>query len=108
MSGQLEQGGMETDGVAVALHNNAFEIVVEDDPRDPGPCPKGLDMAAQEVLHAGIEEEAQEDVARITQHHDEGHQGTLCTACKMANVPSCVAWPPRHAPSSCTQCVLPG
>jgi hypothetical protein len=43
-------------------------------------------MAAQEVLHAGIEEEAQEDVARITQHHDEGHQGTLCTACKMANV----------------------
>src|ERR1700686_259320 len=80
MSGELEQGGMETDGVAVALHNNAFEIVVEDDPRDPGPCPKGLDMAAQEVLHAGIEEEAQEDVARITQHHDEGHQGAACTA----------------------------
>jgi hypothetical protein len=40
MSGQLEQGGMETDGVAVALHNNAFEIVVEDDPRDPGHAPK--------------------------------------------------------------------
>jgi len=31
-------------------------------------------MTAQEVLKAGIEEEVQEDIARITQHHDEGHQ----------------------------------
>jgi hypothetical protein len=29
---------------------------------------------AQEVLHAGIEEEAQKDLARIAQHNDEGHQ----------------------------------
>ena len=30
--------------------------------------------AAQEVLHARIEEEAQIDLARPRQHHDEGHQ----------------------------------
>ena len=71
---------MEADGVAVALQHSAFEIIVEDDLRDPGPCLKGLDMAAQEVLHAGIEEEAQEDLARIAQHHDEGHQRTACAA----------------------------
>jgi hypothetical protein len=37
--------------------------------------PGCFDMTAQEVLHAGIEEEAQEDLARIAEHHDKGHQG---------------------------------
>jgi hypothetical protein len=32
-------------------------------------------MTAQEVLKAGIEKEVQEDIARVTQHHDESHQG---------------------------------
>lgn len=32
--------------------------------------------AAQEVFHARIEEEAQVDVARVRQHHDERHQRT--------------------------------
>jgi hypothetical protein len=31
-------------------------------------------MAAQEVLHAGVQEEAQENLPRVGQHHDEGHQ----------------------------------
>src|SRR5580704_18983380 len=69
-----------TASVAVALQHSAFEIIIEDDLRDPGPCLKSLDMAAQKVLHAGIEEEAQEDLARIAQHHDEGHQRTACAA----------------------------
>ena len=33
-------------------------------------------MAAQEGVHAGVEEEAQEDLARLAQHHDKGHQRT--------------------------------
>jgi hypothetical protein len=37
-------------------------------------------VAAQEVLHAGVEEEAQEDLARVAQHHDERHQRTPCPA----------------------------
>jgi hypothetical protein len=31
-------------------------------------------MATQEVFHARIQEEAQKDLARVTQHHDEGHE----------------------------------
>jgi hypothetical protein len=37
-------------------------------------------IAAQEVLHAGVEEEAQEDLSRVAQHHDEGHQRPPRTA----------------------------
>src|SRR5215471_11930136 len=32
-------------------------------------------MAAQEVLQAGVEEEAQKDLPRVAEHHDECHQG---------------------------------
>ena len=34
-------------------------------------------MTAQEVVHPGIEEEAQEDAARVAQHHHEAHQRAL-------------------------------
>ena len=45
-------------------------------------------MAAQEALHARIEEEAQEDLARVAQHHDEGHQRTARAADReMTEVP---------------------
>ena len=33
-------------------------------------------MATQEVFHAGIQAEAQEDLPRVAQHHDERHQRT--------------------------------
>src|ERR1700730_4791868 len=79
-SSKLEQGGMKADDVTLALQHSAFEIIVEDDFWDAGPCLKGLHMAAQEVFHAGIEEEAQKDLARIAQHHDEGRQRTACAA----------------------------
>ena len=37
-------------------------------------------MSAQEILHAGIKEEAKEDLPRVAQHHDERHQRTTCPA----------------------------
>jgi hypothetical protein len=37
-------------------------------------------VATQEVLHAGIEEEAQEDLTRVAQHHNERHQRAPCPA----------------------------
>ncbi len=37
-------------------------------------------MAAQEVLHPGVEEEAQKDLARVAEHHDERHQRTAGAA----------------------------
>ena len=50
------------------------EIVVEQNARTRLPCRERSNMAAQEALQARIEEEAQEDPARVAQHHDEGHQ----------------------------------
>jgi len=45
-------------------------------------------MAAQKALDPRVEEEAQEDLARIAQHHDEGHQRTAGTTNgEMAEVP---------------------
>src|SRR5271165_4621939 len=72
--GEVEQDGVEADRVAVTLEHGASQVVVQDDPGDALPRGEGGEMAAQEVLHARIEEEAQEDVARVTQDHDEGHQ----------------------------------
>ena len=37
-------------------------------------------MAAQEVLHPGVEVEAQEDAPRMAEHHHEAHQQTLRAA----------------------------
>jgi hypothetical protein len=31
-------------------------------------------MTAQEAVHPGVQEEAQEDHAAVAEHHDEGHQ----------------------------------
>jgi len=51
-------------------------------------------MAAQEALHPGIQEEAQEDLPRVTQHHDERHQRTTrptnLKAAKMTPVHLCL------------------
>jgi hypothetical protein len=40
---------MKADDVTLALQHSAFEIIVENDPWDSGPCFKGLNMAAQGV-----------------------------------------------------------
>jgi hypothetical protein len=74
VSSEAEQGRMEADRIAASFQNRTFQIVVEQDTRDALPRLKGRDVSAQEVLHAGIEEEAQEDLARVAQHHDERHQ----------------------------------
>ena len=65
---------MEADRVAAPLQHRALEVVIEQDTRDAAPCAEGSDMAAQEVLHPGIREEAQEDLPRVAEHHDERHQ----------------------------------
>ena len=80
MGGQLQQGGVKADGIAATLKHGAFQIVVEHHPRQPAPSAEGALMAAQEIGHLRIEEEAQEDRPRVAQHHDKGHQGALCTA----------------------------
>src|SRR5438105_692719 len=72
----------------LALQHCALEIVVEQDPRTSVPGREGADVTAQEVLHLGVEEEAQKNLARIAQHHDEGQQGPARTADhEMAKMP---------------------
>src|SRR6266699_2609954 len=39
-SSKIEQGGMKADDVTLALQHSAFEIIVEDDLWDAGPCLK--------------------------------------------------------------------
>ncbi len=79
---------METDGVVVTFQYRTFQIIVQQNPGDAAPGGKRGDVAAQKVLHAGIEEEAQEDLPRVAQHHDERHQRTACpTDHQMAEMP---------------------
>ena len=72
--GEGQQRRMEADGVAAALQHHAFEIVVKKNTGNAAPCGKGADMAAQEVLHPCVGEKAQENLARVAEHHDERHQ----------------------------------
>src|ERR1700730_2085225 len=78
MPGKCEQPRVEADRVTLTLKHSTLEVVVQDDLPEPAPVGDGADMATQEVLHPGIEEEAQIDVARVREHHHEGHQSSPC------------------------------
>ena len=67
---------MEADRIAAPFQHRTLEIVVQQDTRHAAPGGEGADMAAQEALHPRIQEEAQEDLPRVAQHHDERHQRT--------------------------------
>jgi len=67
---------MEADRVATPFQHRALEIVIKQNTRNAAPGGEGGDMATQEVFHAGIQAEAQEDLPRVAQHHDERHQRT--------------------------------
>ena len=71
---------MEADRITASFQDHTFQIIVEQDTRYTLPCLEGGDVAAQEVLHTSVKEEAQEDLARVAQHHDERHQRTACPA----------------------------
>ena len=78
--GEGDQRWMEMDRVATPFQHCTLQVVVQQDAWNATPRGEGIDVAAQEVLHAGIRKEAQEDLARVAQHHDEGHQRTPCPA----------------------------
>ena len=56
-------GREDADRRAVPFQHGAFEIVIKEDMRNAMPCGESGDMTAQEVLHPGVCEEAQEDLA---------------------------------------------
>ena len=77
---ERQQRGVEADRVAAALQHGALQVVVEHDPGAAAEGGEGLGVAADEGCAVGVEEEAQEDAARVAQHHDEGHQGAAGAA----------------------------
>jgi hypothetical protein len=74
MSGERQKRRVEADRITLTLEHSAPEIVVEEDPWQSRPRRKRAGVARQEAVHAGIEEEAQTDLPRPRQDHDEGHQ----------------------------------
>ena len=56
VTGQGQQGGMKADRLALTLQHGALQVIVEQDSGDPAKGLEGRDMAAQEVLHASVQE----------------------------------------------------
>ena len=65
---ELEQRGMEPDGVGAAFEYDAAHVVVEHGPGRASECAERLDVAADEVGERGAEGEAQERMPRVAQH----------------------------------------
>ena len=80
MRGEFEQRGVEVNGLPNPLQHGALEIVVEEDTRHRVEACEGRHVAAQEVGHGIAEEKAQEDLARVAQHHHEAPQRALGAA----------------------------
>jgi hypothetical protein len=70
--GEVDKHGVETNDFALALQNRALQIVVEQHSRHAIPRAESIDVAAEDEGHRRTEEEAQEQLARVAQHHDEG------------------------------------
>ena len=77
VGGELEQRGMEPDGVATAFEHDAAHVVVEHGPGRAPECGERLDVAADEVGERGAEVEAHEGISGVAQHQDERHQGAF-------------------------------
>lgn len=67
---------MEANRIARTLEHSAFQIIVEQHPRNGIERRERLDMTADEVVHRRAQIEAQEQMARVGEHHHEGHQRT--------------------------------
>ena len=77
---KAQQRGVEADRVTASFQHGAFQVVIEQDPRHAVPGCERANVAAQEILHPGVEVEAEKDLARVAEHHDERHQRTVRTA----------------------------
>jgi hypothetical protein len=62
---QLDELRVKQNLIAAPFEHGAFQVVVKDRARLPGPGCKRVDVAAQEVLHGLIEKELQIQGARI-------------------------------------------
>lgn len=65
---------MEVNGLADALQDGTFQVVVQQDPGHSVERFEGGHVSAQEVGHRLCAVEAQEDTARVAEHHHESPQ----------------------------------
>ncbi len=65
---------MEADCIASPLEDCTAKVVIQHHPRNRAPTGERFDVAAQEVVHRGVQIKSQEQVPRVRQHHHEGHQ----------------------------------
>ena len=80
VAGEVEVAGIEADGLAAAFQHGALQVVAPDLAGHAPPGLEGVGMAAQEVVHRRVQVEAQEDAARVAEHHHEAHQPALGAA----------------------------
>ena len=74
VSAQFQQTGMKVDLIAAPFQHGTAEIVMKNHTRLARPSLKGVNMAAQEVLHALIEEELQIQRSRVGKGDDKAGQ----------------------------------
>jgi hypothetical protein len=87
MRGERQERRMEPDRIAMAFEDGALQIVVEKNARHAAERFERIDVTTQEVRHGCARKEAQEEPARVAQHHDEGPERALgLTHLKLAEV----------------------
>lgn len=74
---QLEEHGVEANRVTAALEDGALEIVVEQHAGHAAEGGERVDVATEEEGHRRARDEAQEDAARVAEHHHERPEGAL-------------------------------
>src|SRR6266545_3073202 len=77
VAGELEDAVMKTDEVALALEDDAFQVIVEDGPRNAAEPPECFDVAAQEALERLVEREAREGRPRPGEDQHEARERAL-------------------------------
>ena len=71
VSGQLQQLGMEANGVAAALQNYTFKVIVKEISGAATPLREGPHVTTQEVLQRLVKEKLQSQSARIRQRQQQ-------------------------------------
>jgi hypothetical protein len=77
---ELQERRVEADGIPDALEHGAAQIVVQQGSGHGIEEGEGRHVSMQEAAHCRVEVKAQEQMARVTQHHHEGHQRSACAA----------------------------
>jgi hypothetical protein len=80
LSDEGRQRRMKADRVAASFEYRTLKVVVQQNARYARLGGKGGDVAAQKTVHPRVRKEAEKNLPRVTEHHDERHQRALRAA----------------------------